>query len=94
MTCPGEVITYAYNPDIEGASIYWSPDMFPYSDNSMVDVTLIIDPASGSILSGRGDHTITVTAIDQSMNEGTCTFTVTVIGKVCPFYRHNHQRSK
>ncbi|XP_072033143.1 hyalin-like [Amphiura filiformis] len=78
VTCPTDVFTRAYDPAVEGSMPYWPLDLFETSDNSMMEVTLRIDPESGSILSGLGDHTITVTAIDSSLNEASCTFIVTI----------------
>ena len=66
--------------------MYWVPEMFPTSDNSLMEVTLTFNPESGSILPRLGDHTITATARDSSGNEASCTFVVSVLGMVSYFF--------
>ena len=77
VSCPGSsLLTYAER-DMFTALVNWTEPVA--TDNSGVAPTVTSNYQSPQRFS-QGTHVITYTAVDQSGNKATCTFTVKVIG--------------
>src|SRR5580704_1986140 len=72
ITCSGNILTNANNPD--GGVVTFTPSA---ADNCDGNVPVICTPASGSVF-GIGTTLVSCTATDSSGNVASCTFNVTV----------------
>ncbi len=72
ITCPGNILTSANNPD--GAAVTFAPSA---TDNCDGSVPVICNPASGSVFE-IGATLVSCTATDSSGNVASCSFNVTV----------------
>ncbi|XP_038055943.1 mucin-17-like [Patiria miniata] len=74
ITCPAAV-TVGNDAGLATANVTW--ELATVVDNSMLPITPVDDPVSGSILP-IGDTTVQFNATDESGNTASCTFVVTV----------------
>ena len=78
ITCPPDVVN-GTEPGLATGIVFWEPATV--TDNSMLVITPVADATSGSSFS-IGLHTVQFNATDESGNSNSCTFTVTIEGKV------------
>ena len=72
VTCPGNKIETGSGCELEIVG-YLSEVTITDNCSNLGDMTITQMPAAGTILA-NGVHTITITAVDESGNEGSCAF--------------------
>ena len=78
VSCPGGPLLWYAEQDKFSALVNWTEPVA--IDNAGVTPTVTSNYQTPQRFS-QGSHVITYTAVDQSGNKATCTFTVKVVGK-------------